>query len=63
MKEGAKAGSLKLLSDDEVRRIHAAAVSLLENPGVHSDSTLFLDIFKKSGAKVDRESGVIQAQP
>lgn len=63
MKEGAKAGSLKLLSDDEVRRIHAAAVSLLENPGVHSDSTLFLDIFKKSGAKVDRESGVIRLSP
>jgi trimethylamine--corrinoid protein Co-methyltransferase len=60
MKEGAKAGSLKLLSDEAAQRVHEAAVSLLEDPGVRSDSSLFLDVCRKGGAKVDGDSGVIR---
>jgi trimethylamine--corrinoid protein Co-methyltransferase len=56
MKTGAKGGTLRILSDSDLERIHLASLSLLEDPGVHSDSDLFLDIFQKGGARVDRES-------
>lgn len=59
MKKGASAGSLKLLPESEVHRIHQAALSLLENPGIFSESDLFLDIFEKAGARVNRETRLI----
>ena len=59
MKIGAKGGSLKILSDNELERIYQASLSLLENPGIFSESDLFLDIFQKGGAKVDREQRTI----
>lgn len=59
MKQGAPGGSLRLLSESEVHRIHQAALSLLENPGIFSESDLFLDIFDKGGAQVNRESRLI----
>jgi trimethylamine--corrinoid protein Co-methyltransferase len=55
MKTGAKGGSLSVLSDSELERVYQASLSLLENPGVFSESDLFLDIFEKGGARVDRE--------
>ena len=54
MKTGAKGGSLKVLSDSELERVYQASLSLLEDPGVYSESDLFLDIFEKGGARVDR---------
>lgn len=60
MKEGTKAGSLKVLSDGDVQRVHATALALLENPGVRCESDLFLDVFQKGGAKVDRETRVVR---
>ena len=59
MKTGAKGGSLRILSDSELERVHKAAVSLLEDPGVRSDSDLILDICQKGGARVDREKRTI----
>lgn len=63
MKKGADAGSLKLLSESEVHRIHQAALSILENPGIFSESDLFLDIFEKGGARVNRETRLISVPP
>ena len=63
MKKGATAGSLKLLSESEVHRIHQAALSILENPGIFSESDLFLDIFEKGGARVNRETRIISVPP
>ena len=60
MKTGAKGGSLRILSDSDVERIHLASLSLLEDPGILSDSDLFLDILQKGGAKVDREKRTIR---
>jgi trimethylamine:corrinoid methyltransferase-like protein len=59
MKTGAKGGSLRILSDDELERIYLASLALLEDPGVLSESDLFLDIFQKGGARVDREERTI----
>ena len=54
MKNGAKGGSLKVISDSELERIYQASLSLLEDPGVYSESDLILDIFEKGGARVNR---------
>ena len=59
MKTGAKGGSLKVLSDGELERVYQASLSLLEDPGIYSESDLFLDIFKKGGARVNRETRTI----
>lgn len=63
MKTGAKGGTLKVLSEDDVQRIHRSALSLLEDPGIYSESDLFLDIFRKAGATVDLDSRVIRVPP
>lgn len=53
MKPGAHGGRLSLLSDADVERIYRAALDLLMEPGLFSESDLFLNIFAKGGAKVD----------
>jgi len=63
MKEGARGWALDVLSEGEVQRVHEAALSLLENPGIFSESDLFLDIFERSGARVDRDERVIFVPP
>jgi len=60
MKTGAKAGNLAVLSEGELDRIYEASLSLLMNPGLVSDSDLFLDICEKGGALVDRQNRTIR---
>lgn len=60
MKTGMRGGSLKILSEDEVERLHQAALALLREPGLFSESTLFLDLFERSGAQVDRQARTIR---
>jgi trimethylamine--corrinoid protein Co-methyltransferase len=60
MKEGARGGTLDVLSRRDVQRIHEAALALLKDPGIFSESELFLDIFQKGGARVDRDARVIR---
>lgn len=55
MKTGMRGGSLRILSEDQIDRLHQAALSLLSDPGVYSESDLFLDICAKGGALVDRD--------
>jgi trimethylamine--corrinoid protein Co-methyltransferase len=59
MKTGARGGSLRILSDSELERIHKAALSLLEDPGILTDSDLILEICRKGGASVNREKHTI----
>src|SRR5512134_2208201 len=59
MKTGAKGGMLKISSEEDLQRIYAASLSLLADPGILSESDLFLDIFEKGGARVDRERRTI----
>jgi len=63
MKRGAGAGTLTILSENDLQRLHASALSLLEDPGVLSRSRRILDLFRKAGAPVDQESGVIRVAP
>ncbi len=63
MKSGSPAGSLKVLSESDVRRIHEAALSLLQHPGVFSESGLILSIFEKAGARVDHDARLIFVSP
>jgi trimethylamine--corrinoid protein Co-methyltransferase len=63
MKEGLQGGSLNVLTDDDVQRLHEAALALLDDPGILSESDLFLDIFERGGARVDRETRVVRLSP
>ncbi len=63
MKTGAKAGNLTLLSEAELERIYQASLDLLMEPGIYSESDIFLDIFEKGGAKVNRETRSIHVPP
>jgi trimethylamine--corrinoid protein Co-methyltransferase len=60
MKQGATGGTLKIISESDIQRIHNAALALLDDPGVFSESDLFLDIFQKGGARVDRNARAIR---
>jgi len=59
MKTGAKGGTLRILSDSQLERVYEASLSLLEEPGIFSESDLFLDIFEKGGARVNREKRTV----
>jgi trimethylamine--corrinoid protein Co-methyltransferase len=60
MKTGMRGGSLKILSESDIEHLHQAALSLLNDPGLLSESDLFLDIFAKGGAIVDRLARTIR---
>ena len=59
MKTGAKGGNFTVLSESELDRLFEASLSLLMDPGFQTESTLFLDLFEKNGARVDRSKGMI----
>ena len=54
---------LNILSEDDLLRIHDAALALLQDPGIQSESDLFLDIFAAGGAQVDRDARTIRVPP
>ncbi len=60
MKQGLRSGSLAIISDADVERIYQAALDLLMEPGLYSESALFLDFFAKAGAEVDRTRRTIR---
>jgi trimethylamine---corrinoid protein Co-methyltransferase len=63
MKTGAPGGILNILTEDAMMRIHHAALALLQDPGIQSESELFLDICAHGGAQVDRETRAIRVPP
>lgn len=60
MKLGARGGFLTILSENDEERIYRASLDLLMDPGIYSESDLFLDIFAKGGAMVDRSARTIR---
>jgi trimethylamine---corrinoid protein Co-methyltransferase len=60
MKSGARGGKFTVISDADVERIYQASLDLLAEPGIYSESDLFLDIFEKGGAIVDRANRTIR---
>jgi trimethylamine--corrinoid protein Co-methyltransferase len=63
MSKGLQGGSLGFLEEADVERIHTAALTLLRNHGVLSESDLILDLFQRGGADVDRGSRTIRLLP
>ncbi len=59
MKKGFMGGITNVVSEDDVQNIHDASVKVLEEIGICSESDIILDIFKKSGAKVDPDKRII----
>lgn len=59
MKKGPVGGTLKVLSEEDIHRIHNASLRLLEKHGILSESELVINIFEKEGVKVDRESRIV----
>ena len=50
---------MRVLSDDQVEAIHDASMHILENLGIEMMSTAALDLFARSGAKVDRAAKTV----
>lgn len=51
---------LEVLSDDEVRRIHAATLEVMASTGIRFPLGKALDIWEAHGASVDRETMVVK---
>jgi len=60
VKTGISSWNLNVLSEEDARRVYRAALSLLEDPGIFSESDLLLDICRKGGARVDRDSRIVR---
>ena len=54
---------LDILSSDDVQRIHAATLEIIEKTGVRFPSKNALNIWEKHGASVDHETMVVKAPP
>ena len=55
--------SLNLLSSQDIERLHAATMEILEQVGVRFPSEKALAIWEAHGAQVDRETQIIKASP
>ena len=51
---------LDILSDQDVRRIHAATLDVIESVGVRFPSRKALDILQAHGAQVDRDTQIVK---
>jgi trimethylamine--corrinoid protein Co-methyltransferase len=54
--KGLVGGQYKPLTDEQVRQIHQAALSILERTGVRVEEPEALQLFEKAGATIDREA-------
>ncbi|MEM7344161.1 MAG: trimethylamine methyltransferase family protein [Chloroflexota bacterium] len=60
---GLEGGRYQPLSEAEVHRIHAAALSVLERTGVEIQESECRDIFEKAGARVDKSRNRVFLTP
>src|SRR6185295_17456139 len=54
---------VRILSDDEVRRLHTRALEILERVGIRYESPRALDVLAEAGQEVDRDAGVARLKP
>lgn len=54
--------SLGVLGSEQVQRLHAATLDIIENVGVRFPSPRALDIWQAHGATVDRETSIVKAR-
>ncbi len=52
-----------ILSDEEIRRLHAGALDLLESVGIRYESRRCLELLEAEGQKVDFDSGIARLKP
>jgi len=55
--------SLNVLTDDEVNEIHLGTLEILDQTGVFIEDEKALDCFESGGARVDRQSKMVQIPP
>lgn len=60
MKPGIRSWNVNVLSDTAAQRVHQGALSLLQDPGIVSESDLLLDVCRRGGAQVDRDTRTIR---
>ena len=58
--KGLVGGQYKPLTDDQVQRIHEAALSILERTGVSVEEREALRLFKEAGASVDHDTSRVR---
>ena len=51
--KGLPGGQYKPLTDDQVKKIHQAALQILERTGVQVEEPQAVDLFRKAGAIID----------
>jgi len=56
-------GKLKLLSEEEIRQIHQAALEILKNVGLRVESNKFLKIYNNFGANVNFKTKLVKIPP
>jgi len=55
--------SLKILTPNEVQRIHEATLNIIENVGVRFPSKRALEIWEAYGARVDHDQMIVKVKP
>src|SRR5262245_18351620 len=63
LQEGAMLPITRILSDEEVTRLHTRALEVLERVGIRYESRRCLDILEAAGQKVDHDEGIAWLQP
>lgn len=58
MTGGIKGGQLGLLSEDEIHRLHDAALQILTEKGIKVESETALDLLESNGATIDHEEKI-----
>jgi trimethylamine--corrinoid protein Co-methyltransferase len=54
---------LEILTPQEVRKIHAATLWIIEKVGVRFPSARALDVWAAHGAEIDRDKSIVRARP
>ncbi len=60
IRKGLDGGSLKLLNDDSILKIHQTAMQVIEEVGFEVQSDIALELFEEAGARVDWEKHLVR---
>lgn len=63
IRRGLNGGQYKPLSDEDILKIHATSLQVFSEIGVQVNFADALDLFRKAGAKIDREARIAKFDP
>lgn len=63
IRKGLNGGRYSPLSDEDIKKIHAATLKVFSEVGVQINHDEAIDLFKSAGADVDSGSGVVRISP